>query len=197
MIPGEPSSGGNMHVKFKQMVDLAVLALACDLTRVITLQYSNSWGLDFADYDLGENIGTWSDHFISHKLGDQDRATDLDGLPQEEARRIADARVVLTSRFKVRRFAYFLNALKVATTPTGNLLEESLVLYTSENGDGDSHGRQNMPIMLAGHVGGFETGRRVAANGAPTGALHCSIINRFGIELGEYGDPAGGPIPGL
>jgi hypothetical protein len=196
-IPSAPASGGNMHVRFKQMVDLAVLALACDLTRVITLQASNSWGLDYAGYDLGENIGSWSDHFISHKLGDQDRATDLDGLPQAEARRIADARVILTSRFKVRRFAYFLNAMKSVATPTGTLLDESLVLYTSENGDGDSHGRQNMPIILAGPVGGFATGRRVAAGGAPTGALHCSIINRFGIELAQYGNPASGPIPGL
>lgn len=196
-IPDKPANGGNMHVRFKQMVDLAVLALACDRTRVITLQASNSWALDYTGYDLGENIGSWSDHFISHKLGDQDRATDLDNLPQEEARRIADARVVLTSRFKIRRFAYFLNALKAVTTPTGNLLDESLVLYTSENGDGDSHGRQNMPIILAGHVGGFETGRRVQAGGRPTGALHCSILNRFGIELAEYGDPASGPIPGL
>lgn len=87
--------------------------------------------------------------------------------------------------------------MKAATTATGNLLDESLVLYTSENGDGDSHGRKNMPIMLAGHVGGFQTGRAVQANNAPTGGLHCSIINYFGVELSKYGDPASGPIAGL
>ncbi len=153
-VPGAPTKGPNMHGKFKQMIDLGLLALTCDLTRVLALQYSNSWGLDFAGYDLPDGVGDWSDHFISHKLGDRDRATDLDGLPQAEAMRIANARVVQTSRFKVRRFAYLLNAMKAAQTATGNLLDESLVLYTSENGDGDSHGRTNMPIMLAGHVGG-------------------------------------------
>jgi len=35
------------------------------------------------------------------------------------------------------------------------------------------------------------------ANGAPTGGLHCSIINRFGIDLAEYGDPVSGPIASL
>ncbi|WP_437957773.1 DUF1552 domain-containing protein [Sorangium sp. So ce119] len=197
-VPGKPERGLDLHGKFKQMIDLGLLALTCDLTRVLVLQYSNSWGLDFAGYDLPDGVGTWSDHFISHKLGDRDRATDLDGLPQAEAMRIANARVVQTSRFKVRRFAYLLNAMKAATTPTGNLLDESLVLYTSENGDGDSHGRKNMPVMLAGHVGGFQTGRVVkAGNAPPTGALHCSIINYFGIEMAKYGDPAGGPIAGL
>lgn len=197
IVPDAPTDGADQHVKFKQMIDLAVLALACDMTRVVVLQYSNSWGLDFAGYDLGDGVADWSDHFISHKLGDRDRATDLDGLPQEEAKAIADARVVQTTRFKIRRFAYLLNSLKAASTAAGNLLDESLVLYTSENGDGDSHGRKNMPVILAGHAGGFETARKVAANGLPTGALHCSIINYLGGELSEYGEPASGPIPGL
>ena len=196
-VPTRPVPSQNMHVTFKQMIDLAVIAMTCDLTRVITLQYSNSWNLDFRDYALADGVADWSDHFISHKLGDRDRATDLDGLPNEEAMRIANARVVNTSRFKIRRFAYLLNALKAAKTPNGNLLDESMVLYTSENGDGDSHGRQNMPIILAGHAGGFKTGRRVLANGAPTGGLHCSILNYFGVETAKHGDPESGPIAGL
>ena len=52
--------------------------------------------------------------------------------------------------------------------------------------------------MMAGGVGGFETGgRAVSADDAPTGALHASILNRFGIETAEYGDPPAGPIAGL
>lgn len=197
VAPGKPPRGLDLHGKFKLMIDLGILALSCDLTRVLVLQYSNCWGLDFKGYNLPDGVGEWSDHFISHKLGDRDRATDLDKLPQAEAMRIANARVVQTSRFKVRRFAYLLNAMKAVSTPTGNLLDESLVLYTSENADGDSHGRNNMPYMLAGHVGGFRTGRVVKANGAPTGGLHCSIINYFGVELSKYGDPSSGPIAGL
>ncbi len=197
VIPTAPEGATNLHTKFKQMIDLGVLALACDLTRVVVLQYSNSWNLDFGGYSLSDGVADWSDHFISHKLGDRDRATDLDGLPQEEAMAIANARVIQTSRFKVRRFAYLLNSMKAITTASGTLLDESMVLYTSENGDGDSHSRQNMPIMLAGHAGGFATGRKVNANSAPTGALHASIINYLGGELTEYGDPVGGPIAGL
>ena len=199
-VPEQPAQGGSWHTKAKAFADLTALAMACDLTRVVTLQYSDSWGVHYGDYPMGsglEALGDWSDHFLSHKLDDTDRATDLDGLERGQAQQIADARVVLTSRFKARRYAYLVNALRAISTPTGNLLDETLVLYISENGDGDSHARTNMPILLAGHVGGFETGRVVAADGAPTGALHNSIIRQYGVELDGYGDENSGPLAGL
>ena len=198
--PTAPSQDGDWHKSTKQFIDLVVLAMACDLTRVSVIQYSDSWGVNYSDYGIGsgrEALGGWSDHFISHKLGDKDRATDLDGLDQAEAQRIANARVVLTSRFKVRRFAYLVEALKKVQTPTGTLLDESLVLYASENGDGDSHARTNMPVLVAGHVGGFKTGRVIAAAKQPTGALHASIVQKFGFDVPTYGDPAGSPIAGF
>jgi len=198
--PGQPATGGNWHSKAKLFIDLAVTAMACDLTRVVTLQYSDSWGVNYSDYSIGEGkeaLGDWSDHFISHKLDDNDRATDLDGLDRTEAMNIANARVVSTSRFKVRRFAYLVNALKSVATANGTLLDEALVLYASENGDGDSHARTRMPTLIAGHAGGFETGRAVSADKKTTGALHASLISRYGLEVSSYGSPAGTPIAGL
>jgi hypothetical protein len=181
-------------------MDIAVLAMACDLTRVATIQYSNSWGVNYKGYNIGEGregLAEWSDHFISHKLDDGDRATDLDGLERAEAQRIADARVILTSRFKARRFAYLVEKLKSVETPTGRLYDETMAMYVSENGDGDSHARTNMPVLLAGSVGGFKTGRAVAAQGQPTGALHASILRYYGVDVGMYGDPAGSAIAAL
>jgi hypothetical protein len=199
-VPEEPGQGADWHGKAKAFADLTALAMACDLTRVVTLQYSDSWGVHYGNYPMGSGLvalGDWSDHFLSHKLDDTDRATDLDSLERGEAQQIADERVVLTSRFKARRYAHLVNALKSIETPTGNLLDETLVMYISENGDGDSHARTNMPILLAGHVGGFETGRVVATNGAPTGALHHSILRQYGIELSGYGDDDSPPLEGL
>jgi Protein of unknown function (DUF1552) len=198
--PASAPLGGDWHASTKQFIDLLVLAMACDLTRVGVVQYSDSWGVNYADYAIGsgrEALGSWSDHFISHKLGDRDRATDLDGLDQAEAMRIANARVLLTSRFKVRRFAYLLDALRKVPTPFGTLLDESLVLYASENGDGDSHARTNMPVLIGGHAGGFRTGRAIDARGQPTGALHASIVQKLGFDVPSYGDPAGKPISGF
>jgi hypothetical protein len=199
-MPAAPTGKGDWHLKAKQFIDLAVVALSCDMSRVVTLQYSDSWGVNYNGYTLGtgkESLGTWSDHFISHKLGDADRATDLDALDPAEAKRIADLRVVQTARFKVRRFAYLVNALKGVTTPTGTLLDETLAMYCSENGDGDSHSRDNMGVLLAGGVGGMQHARAVTGKGAPTGALHAAILNKFGMNVSTHGDPAAGPLAGL
>lgn len=196
----------DFHDKSKFFIDITVLAMSCDLTNVATMQYSNSWGVNYAGYVLGDGVrdesgtigvGNYSDHFISHKLDDTDRAKDLDNLPRNVAQRIADNRVVLTSRFKVRRFAYLVDALRKASTPTGNLFDQTLALYCSENGNGDSHSRRDMPTMLAGRAGGFETGRVINASGARTAALHGAILNRFGFELTSYGDPAASPLAGI
>jgi hypothetical protein len=199
-MPAAPSAKGDWHLKSKQFMDLAVIALSCDLSRVVTLQWSDSWGVNYNGYTLGagkEALGTWSDHFISHKLGDADRATDLDGLDATEAKRIADARVVMTSRFKVRRFAYLVNALKQVSTPTGTLLDDTLAMFVSENGDGDSHSRDNMGTLLAGGVTGAAQGKAFAGKGAPTGALHAAVMNKFGMNVSTHGDPAAPPLAGL
>lgn len=202
--PNLEGTGRNYHDKSKFFIDIAVLAMACDLTNVATVQYSNSWGVNYSGYVLGDGtrdaagtigVGHYSDHFISHKLGDADRAEDLDGLPYEIARRIADERVVLTSRFKVRRFAYLVDALRKSTTPTGSLYDETLALYCSENGNGDSHSRRDMPTLLAGRAGGFVPGRVI--NGGRTAALHGAILNRFGFELTSYGNPSAAPLSGI
>lgn len=199
-------SGRDFHDKSKFFIDIAIMAMACDLTNVATVQYSNSWGVNYAGYVLGDGsrdeagtigVGNYSDHFISHKLGDNDRAKDLDSLPREVAARIADERVVLTSRFKARRFAYLVDRLRKTPTPTGSLYDETLALYCSENGNGDSHGRRDMPTMLAGRAGGFQPGRVVNANGARTAALHAAILNRFDFELSSYGEPAAAPLAGI
>ena len=201
-----PGSGNNFHDKSKFFIDIGIMAMACDLTNVATVQYSNSWGVNYAGYVLGDGtrdeagtigVGNYSDHFISHKLGDTDRAQDLDSLPQNVAARLADERVVLTSRFKARRFAYLVDKLRKTPTPTGSLYDETLALYCSENGNGDSHSRRDMPTMLAGRAGGFQPGRVINANGARTAALHGAILNRFDFELSSYGDPAAGPLSGV
>lgn len=193
--PALADLGSSLHDMTKLFVDITVAALSCGLTPVATIQYSNSWDLNYNGYELGENIADWSDHFISHKLGDNDRATDLDGLPQNEAMAIANARVELTSRFKARRFANVIDLLRNTPTPTGTLLDETLVLYASENADGDSHSRVNMPYMLAGgQAAGIQHGRVIDAMGAPTGALHGSILRRFGMEIDRYGDPDAAPL---
>jgi hypothetical protein len=65
------------------------------------------------------------------------------------------------------------------------------------NGDGDSHARTNMPVLVAGHAGEYKTGRVIAAKGQPTGALHASSGQKLGLPAASYGNPAGNAIAGF
>jgi hypothetical protein len=199
-------NGLDLHSTAKAYMDMAVLAFSCDLTRVATLQYSTSYSLNYGTYTAGSStpdatgrvgLTALNDHLVSHKVGDVDRVMDLDALSAAAALQLANDRVILASRFKVRRFCYIVNKLKNTTTPTGNLLDDSLVLYCSENGNGDNHSRVEMPVLLAGRAGGFQPGRIVDAANQQTQGLHCAILNRFGFELDTYGNPAARPIAGL
>jgi len=201
-VPGQPGQDRDMHAQVKMMTDLSIMAMQCDLTRVAVIQYSNSWDVHWGKYNLADGVSDWSDHFISHKVQSGDHATDLDSLPSAEAQRVADARVVNTSRIKTRRFANVISALKEAETANGSLWDESLAMYFSENGDGNSHSRIAIPILLSGGLGGFKTGRVIDAymnnQRYPTGALHASILELFGIDSGgNYGNPGAPPLPGL
>jgi hypothetical protein len=49
-------------------------------------------------------------------------------------------------------------------------------------------------VLLAGHLGGFKTGRVIAAPGQPTGARRASIIGKFGFDVPKYGNPSGSPF---
>jgi hypothetical protein len=192
MIPTDPVG---LHAAMKQLLDLAVLALACDLTRVVTIQYGSSTDLNFAGFEIPDGVGTWDDHAISHKATNSHHATDLDSLSRDEANRIARVRAVHAARFKVRRFAYLLNSLKESPAEPGTLLDDSLVLYTSDIADGETHSTFGVPVLLAG--GGLGGGQSLSADGAPTGSLHASIISRFRIDAPAYGDPVGTPIAGI
>ena len=93
------------------------------------------------------------------------------------------------------------------------MLDNSLMLYTSEFSNGSVHSENDMPLLLAGSAGGvFRTGRHINCNKstAPFGYqsntgthnLYTSILNAFGFPDTHFGmdDPSlgfKGPLPGL
>jgi Protein of unknown function (DUF1552) len=193
----------NWHDKSKFFIDIGILAMQCDLTHVAMLQYSNSWGVNYNGYDLSNGVVdasgrigvAWlADHTVSHRVG-FDGDTLLSTLPKTQAAEIANNRVVMATRFKVRRFAYLVDRLRNTRLPTGaSLLDNALALYFSEIGDGASHARVKMPTLLAGRAGGFRPGYAVNAGGQKTGALHGAILQKFGFNISTYGDPAVPPM---
>ncbi len=116
----------------KAMSDLVAIAFACDLTRVVSYQFSGSVGGQ-TYRDLGSRPS--DEHSITH-----------DGAQQE----LVHQAVI----YEMQQFAYTLQALKRTTEGTGNLLDQSVVLCSSDVSEGLAHSINDYPILVAGKGGG-------------------------------------------
>lgn len=179
----EPDSETTMPAVARAQLDLCALALACDLTRVVTFQWSNSKnGIRFPWIDsLGDG------HGLSH-AGPSNA-----GAAGERVKR---------GRWYAQQLAYLLDALDAIPEGDGTVLDHSVVVWTSEISIGNTHDHRNLPILMAGDLGGtIRTGRYVQyAEPQSTNDLLVTLLNAFGLEEYErYGDSrfTSGPLTGI
>ncbi len=164
-------------------IDLMVMALACDLTRVGSIMFAranNNMLFPWLDIHDGH-------HDLSHH-GDSDAD--------------ANAKLVKINRWFAGEIAYLLERLKSVPDGDGKtLLDNTLIFWVNEQGKGNNHSRKTMPFVLAGSAGGaFRTGRYVRyENSPPHNNLLVSILNAFGVEDTTFGNPkyCTGPLGGL
>ncbi len=81
----------------------------------------------------------------------------------------------------------FLTQLNTAKEGDRSLLDSTMVLYGTCMGSASSHSNVNLPALLAG--GGFKHGQHLAfdkVNNYPLTNLYVSILQRLGIEAGEF-----------
>jgi hypothetical protein len=178
--PGARPGGDVAYVDHvKLMTDLTVLAFQCDVTRFATFMLGNAGsnrGYDF----LGVSGGH---HEISHHQGD---ATKL-------------ASLTTIGTWEVEQFAYLLERMDAVDEGGESMLDHSVVFYSSEIEDGDSHSHFNMPILLAGAgSGAFTPGRHITFPGEQSvGNLFVSILQAFGLPDTTFGDDGSGTLSGL
>lgn len=186
------------------MNDLLVTALSCDYARVATLDYSNTHDHAFpwlwaANGGPIVDTGVWDNwHAMVH----------ADFQPGMEH----------VYRWYVENLVDLLERLASTTDADGdNMLDTTLVVFLSEFSSG-RHWNTSLPVILAGHLGGVETGRFVnhmtldpatfqesggyAYSGVTTNQLFTSLLHMLGFDdetFGHTGDadlPTGG-VPGL
>ena len=169
------NDAGQDHTSSRVFIDLMVMALACDLTRVGTLQYTNYHGPHYPW--LGAGIpGAYPEwHSLVHDLPN-----------------MADVSVARTVyRWYMEELAYLLEQLAQVPDGDGSLLDHMLVMSTSELGDGAAHTTSRLPIVLAGSLGGqLQTGRHANLQGTRLGELYTTFIQLFGGNDMVFGNPA-------
>ncbi|MSP71998.1 MAG: DUF1552 domain-containing protein [Myxococcales bacterium] len=175
--PGRPAdldvaSEDNFERVARQQIDLMVLALACDLTRVASLEFSSAVNaLRFTFMGLRDQDG----HSLSH-AGDQ--STDLQ-----------DQWALMLTWYN-EQVAYLLDSLAAVPEGEGTLLDNTLVLCCNELSRGNSHAHDSIPFILAGGAGGaLRGGRHLVFAGESHNNLLLSTCHLMGVEAERFGNP--------
>jgi hypothetical protein len=161
----------------KWMMDMLVMAMACDLTGVATLQ----WADTEADYTL-----PWLDLLENHSF-----------YQNEGGFRPLDIATICT--WYSQQHAYLLERMDAIDMGGHTLLDESVVFFGSEVQDPATHLKNNMPFLLGGCGGGLSSGRWLSYNEQSHNDLLVAILNRFGDERQSFGfeEYCSGPLEGL
>jgi hypothetical protein len=181
--PGIKIENDNIPRISKQQIDLMVNSFVADFARVASLQFTNS---------VGQARMRWlkvdeSHHELSHK-------PDNDKPSQDKLTRI--------NQWYCEQMAYL--AKRLAETPEpgggGNLLDNTLLLWTNELGKGNSHTLDNIPFVLVGNGLDFRMGRALKYPKLPHNRLLLALAHGMGHRLERFGTPGfctGGILPNL
>ena len=162
-------ANANYPKMIELMIDNAVMALACNLTQVVGIQCNKAVGgvqMKWIGVDEGH-------HGLSHE---DNGSADVPPL-------------IKINTWYAEQFAYLLKKMSEVKEGDGTMLDNSVVFWTNELGDGNTHARRQMPYVLAGGCAGtFKTGRYLQyPKGTPHSKLLVSLCNAFGINTDTFG----------
>lgn len=164
-IDGRPQ----IAAKNRAMCDIVALALACDQTRV----FSN-FITDPVNDLLFEGASAGHHQLTHDEPGDQ---------PQVH-------QIVLSL---VAEFAYLVQALRAIPEGDGTLLDNCLVLGTTDVSYGRTHSLDEFPVLLAGSMcGRVRSGEHIRFEGAENSSrLHLTIMQALGMTVDSFGTADG------
>ena len=155
----------------KLQTELLVAAAACDLSRVLSLQFTHT---------VSPTIMSWAGageghHELSHK---------------DDGNKAGVAAFVQTERWLATQFASLLDQLAATQEAdgSGSLLDTSTVVWVKELGDGRLHDFKSVPFIIAGRGNGyFAPGRYLKFGDEPHQRLLVSLCQAMGVDVDSFG----------
>jgi hypothetical protein len=163
-----PPQSIDEHIKL--MWDLQYLAFQGDITRVSALLLVR----DESGTSYPESGVNTAHHGSSHHGEDLQRREDYAKI----------------NRYHSKLLGYFLTKMKNTPDGDGNMLDNSMVVWTSNMGNANQHSHVNVGTLLAGGAGGrHKPGqlKNVMTQG-PTSNLLLSLLHMYDIDAESIGD---------
>lgn len=164
-------------------MDLLVMALSCDITRVASFQWSRA---------VSNTRFTW--------LGIGEGHHDLSHRPDDDMGAVG--KLTRINSWYASMFAGLVARLKAVPEGNGTLFDSTMILWCNELAKGNTHDRRGARYVLAAGAGtGLTRGRILdfEGRGLPHNDLLVSILNVMGVPDRKFGkdDWCTGPLPGL
>lgn len=154
----------------KVMIDLQVLALQTDMTRVITFML----GRELSNRAYPEVGVPDAHHMLSHHGGDESKVAKL-------------ARI---NQLHMQMFAYYLERMRNTADGEGNLLDNTVVLAGACFGEPNSHDHMDLPAIVAG--AGVRGGQHLQLpKETPMSNLLLTLMHKLDLPLDSFGDSTG------
>ncbi|HET6339631.1 MAG TPA: DUF1552 domain-containing protein [Polyangiales bacterium] len=170
-MPTDTAGDSKLSMTNATMANLVALSLACDQTRVFSYMFSGSvGGTSYPELSISTNH-----HTLSHD----------EGGDQPQVQQI--------SVFILQRFAALLEALKAVPEGTGNLLDNCVILASSDVTEGQPHSINNYPIIIAGGGGGalVHPGIHIKGNKGNASDVLLTLLQAMDLPLTEFGKAGG------
>ena len=146
--------------RLRVMADLMILAFQTDLTRVVTMPFSQPYdGRNYPELGFTDNH-----HTCSHLDSDI-------------------SKILKVEQLNIQQFAYIVSRMKSLNDGTGTLLDNSMLLFGSGMKDNSHDTYNRLPVLLAGRGGGtINPGRMISAKGTMADLL-TAMLTRAGCTM--------------
>ena len=154
-------------IESELQVDTAVLALQCNLTNVVSLMFGN--------------------HQSEHAISSLDFTGDYhQSIHGGRSGAFEETRAYLSTRMR-----YLIESLQRATDEFGNpLIDSTLIIQSTDMGDGNSHSSRDCPMMMAGGGSQLNLGQVVATDRHMNMFDTASEALGLGSQINQFGTGA-------
>ena len=163
--------GGYANPEFEtdwhdRLLDLGISALKSGITSVLTIGSGR-----------GEIFGSWKG------VGVEQQGHNLGHMKQPD-----NPIWIKIRQYNSRMLAKLVQELESVPEGSGTMMDNTLIVYTSNNADYQHTSGKNWPVMLLGNYdGAFKTGCFTQLDGKrPLNALYTSILRASGVEVDRY-----------